>query len=82
MPGWRDLHDAPRDGKVWLFLPSSKFEADAQGRPTSVEHEVLVGAWRGDQSAWMVGERRVYPSMWSDADVDGPAPDNPLVKAS
>lgn len=81
MADWRDLHDAPRDRRVWLFLPSSKFTADANGRPISVEHEVLLGSWRGDQSAWMVDERYVYPSMWSDADVAGLPPDSPLKAA-
>jgi hypothetical protein len=78
-PNWRDLHDAPRDRPVWLFLPSSKFTADSAGRPISVEHEVLVGGWRGDQSAWLCGERAVYPSLWCDADVSGPAPASPLL---
>jgi hypothetical protein len=78
MPTWRDLHDAPRDKRVWLFLPSSKFEADANGRPLKVEHEVVLAQWQGDHSAWMADRRVVYPSLWSDADPAGVPPESPL----
>ncbi len=79
MSDWTSLHDAPKDRPIWLFLPSSKFAADANGRPVSVEHETLVGEWNAAQSAWMVGERRVYPSLWSDADPAGPVPAQPVL---
>lgn len=79
MAAWRDLHDAPRDKPVWLFLPCSKFEVDSNGRPISVEHETLVGEWRGDQSAWMVGNRPVYPSMWCDAPIGADVPESPVL---
>lgn len=75
---WRDLHDAPRDRAVWLFLPSSKYEADASGRPVKVEHEVVLAQWQANHSAWMAGSRTVYPSMWSDADPAGAAPESPF----
>jgi hypothetical protein len=76
---WRDLHDAPRDRPIWLFLPAAKYTARPDGSVADVQHEAVVGAWRGDQSAWMVGDRHVYPSLWNAAPIDGVMPDNPLL---
>lgn len=76
---WSDLHDAPRDRPVWLFLPCAKFTADAQGRPITVQHEALVGQWNAEAACWLAGTRRVYPSMWSDADPAGDAPAQPVL---
>ncbi|WP_339500618.1 hypothetical protein [Pseudomonas canadensis] len=76
---WFDLHDAPRDRPVWLFLPSAKFTADAQGRPIAVEHEVVVASWNGEHCAWVTDERYVFPSLWSDADPQGASPELPVL---
>lgn len=77
---WHTLETAPRDRKVWLFLPSSKVEFAADGRPTSVKPECVIAGWDHEQNAWMVGDgRSVYPSMWHDADIGGVMPDNPLL---
>lgn len=76
---WRDLHDAPRDKAVWLFLPAAKYTARADGTVADVQHEVVLAQWRGDQSTWMAGNRHVYPSLWSDADPTGDAPEQPVL---
>jgi hypothetical protein len=76
---WAPVHHAPRDKAVWLFLPSAKFTAAANGTVTDVAHDVVVAKWSPARSAWLTrdGEREVYPSMWNDAVVDGAAPDMP-----
>lgn len=79
MSNWRTLPDAPRDKPIWLFLPSSQFKADDQGRPISVEHEVVVAQWSAEQSVWLSGARHVYPSLWCDAPVNGDAPEPPVL---
>lgn len=79
---WSDLHTAPRDRAIWLFLPSAKWESDSAGRPTKVEHLTVVGSWDAKQSAWVARTtgQPVYPSLWNDAPVGGPQPDQPAVR--
>jgi len=80
MTVWAPSHDAPRDRPLWVFLPSSSYKTDERGRPFDVAHECVVAQWSATESVWKMrgSTRHVYPSMWCDADVDGPAPDQPL----
>jgi hypothetical protein len=76
---WAASHEAPRDRHVWLFLPGGKWTANADGTASDVVHRVCVARWNAAESAWLESETRqhVYPSLWSDAAVDGAAPDFP-----
>jgi hypothetical protein len=50
---------------------------------SDVKHAAVVAAYDKARGAWIArdGGRDVYPSLWSDADVDGVMPDNPLLAA-
>lgn len=76
---WAPSHHAPRDRAVWLFLPAASWTAQPSGMVTDVKHTAVVGQWSHEQAAWIDRKtgHAVYPSMWSDAPVDGPMPDNP-----
>lgn len=80
---WQGSHSAPRDKAVWLFLPAASYTAAANGTVTDVKHDVVVAKWNPARSVWLSreGEREVFPSMWNDAAVDGPAPDMPELAA-
>lgn len=73
---WRDLSSAPRDRRIWLFLPSASWKSDAQGRPYEVTHAAVVANWSPHGWVNTLGAN-VYPSLWSDADVSGAAPEFP-----
>jgi hypothetical protein len=81
---WQGLQTAPRDGReVWLFLPAAAYKIAAEGTVSDVKHAAVVAAYDKARGAWIArdGGRDVYPSLWSDADVDGVMPDNPLLTA-
>lgn len=80
---WARSHDAPRDRPVWLYVPGYSWTSDANGRPTSVVNETRLAKWDNLRSAWIDRKtgHEVYPSMWCDADVEGPMPDNPVIEA-
>lgn len=80
---WAPSHDAPRDRPVWLFLPGAEFKALANGTVTDVKHAAVVAQWDAARGAWINRKtgHEVYPSLWSDADVDGVMPDNPMLEA-
>ncbi len=76
---WSSHQTAPRDRPIWLFLPSAKYESNAAGHPTKVEHLTVVGYWDATHSAWTdrATGHAVYPSMWHSDPVDGPEPKAP-----
>ena len=80
---WQPLHTAPRDGWIWLFLPSAEFKAAANGTVSDVKHLAVVGQWNAERNAWLTreGNREVYPSLWHDANPNGAAPDLPDLAA-
>jgi hypothetical protein len=80
---WQGLQSAPRDGReVWLFLPGAKFTSDADGAVSDVKHASVIAAYDKARGAWIArAGGDVYPSLWSDADVDGVMPENPLLAA-
>lgn len=68
---WTHFHNAPHDRFVWLFLPCGKWQSDASGRPTAIEHEIVQAKWDDRQKVWATEEdRHVYPSLWSDSPLD------------
>jgi hypothetical protein len=77
---WAPSHDAPRDRPVWLFLPGGRWKSDERGRHTEIHNECVVAQWTDGKWKARDADRDVYPSMWCDADVDGPAPDMPLIE--
>ena len=68
MQDWQSLYQAPHDRPVRLFLPATKFEADAHGRPKpeTVQHSQCVGIWDPTLSHWVDRDTgaKVYPSGW------------------
>jgi hypothetical protein len=80
---WKPSGQAPRDREVWLFLPSSQFKHDERGHPIpeTVKHECVIAKWNPKHNEWQQRgtNRAIYPSMWNDADVSGPMPDNPML---
>jgi hypothetical protein len=72
MAEWRNLHEAPRDAPVKLFLPCVKFDPDERGRPKpdSVQHGECIGIWDTTQSHWVNRDSgaKVYPSGWQPLD--------------
>lgn len=78
---WDVSHNAPRDREVWLYLPCSAYTTDARGFATSVSPDTVLAKWDDKRSAWISrAGHHVFPSMWCDADVNGPKPDNPMIK--
>lgn len=81
MSKWSDMSTASKSEGMWLFLPGSTWRTDEDGRPVpgSIVNEVVKGGWDGGHQCWAQVNRKVFPSMWSDAPLDGPPPDPPVL---
>lgn len=81
---WADLHTAPRDKPVWLYVPAYSWTVGPGGQATAVVNAARVARWDRARGAWIDREtdHPVYPSLWSDSDPDGAMPDNPLITLS
>lgn len=86
--GWHTIHDAPRDKRVWAFLPAAEWKSRPDGAPFDVKSAVVLVDWfpnhHGHSGAWVSWQtgHAVYPSMWNDADIEAAAPEAPELKAS
>lgn len=80
---WKEMQTTPRDGWVWLFLPSAQFTAAANGTVSDVRHQAVVAQWNAERGVWITRDdgREVYPSLWHDANPNGAAPDMPKLAA-
>ncbi len=79
MAEWQPYQTAPMDRPVWMFLPSSIYKTDEQGRPTDVKHEVVLAEWDAKRQHWTDNTGRlIYPSLWSDAPNGGKPPAPPF----
>lgn len=79
---WDVSHNAPRDRPIWLYLPCAAYTTNPGGYATSVSPGKVVAQWDVKRSAWIMRDpphSQVFPSMWCDADVGGPKPDNPMI---
>ncbi len=81
---WDISHNAPRDREVWLYLPAAAYTTNEKGFATSVSPDTVIAKWDNKRAAWVQrdGGHHVFPSMWCDADVSGPKPDNPMISAT
>jgi hypothetical protein len=70
---------------MWLYLPAAFYTTDERGHGTSVTPAVVIGKWDAKMSVWVAEPGQdpiighLFPSLFSDAKVDGPKPDNPLI---
>lgn len=79
---WTDMSTAPRNVSIWLFLPGTGWKESPEGTPTDITNEVVKGGWDITRGAWTrigVNAMTVYPSLWSDAPIDGAPPDPPVL---